>query len=219
MSWFYYLSRFCIRVVFTLFTRLRIEGKENLPENGSVLVVSNHLSLADPPLLSICLHRKVKFMAKEELFKFLPVKWVLTALGAFPVNRGQVDRKALRRAAFVLDNDMVMVMFPEATRSRDLRLHQAYNGSSLIASRSRVPILPVGLAGSEKISGIGWLFRRFNVNVKIGKPFALPESTGKVTKDDLEVYTNIIMCQIADNLPEEYRGYYACKKELIGVED
>jgi len=103
-------------------------------------------------------------------------------------------------------------MFPEGTRSHGARLRRAFPGSALIALRSGVPILPIGVAGTEKIRGVAWLLRRPQITVHIGHPFHLPPVSSKLTKAELAELTNYIMEHIAELLPLEYRGHYADKE-------
>ncbi len=208
MSWFYYFGRFLIRVIVFLFTSTRVRGKKNLPKQGALLVVANHLSLADPPLLGACLSRKAIFMAKEELFRHWFIRYFIRGFGAFPVHRGQMDREALRRAEKVLSSGLVLVMFPEATRSSNARLQSAYSGSAMIVLRSGTPVLPIGITGTENVKGLGWLLRRPRLIVNIGHPFNLPEVNGKVSRTELNGLTDLIMKQIAGLLPAKYQGRY-----------
>ena len=198
-----------MRMLLLLLTRWRIKGKENVPSQGPVLVIANHLNLVDPPLLGVSLGRKVVFMAKKELFRFRFIGYFIGGLGAFPVHRGQLDRKALRQAGQVLADGLALVMFPEGMRSRSGRLRPAFPGSALIALRSGVPILPVGITGTQRIRGITWLLRRPQIIVNIGRPFHLPPASSKLTKVELARLTNYIMGRIAELLPLEYRGNYA----------
>jgi 1-acyl-sn-glycerol-3-phosphate acyltransferase len=177
-----------------------------------VLVVANHLNLADPPLLGVSLKRRVIFMAKEELFRSPISAYFLGGFGSFPVHRGKLDRQALRSSQQVLADGQVLVMFPEAARSRSARLKKALPGSALIACRSDVPILPVGIIGTEQLRMVGCLFRRPRVTINIGQPFSLPPVEGKLTREKLVEYTDIIMRHIAELLPPKYRGVYAGKK-------
>ena len=102
----------------------------------------------------------------------------------------------------------MVLMFPEGTRSYHGQLQPAWPGSALIAARSGVPILPVGIAGTEKMRGIGWLLRRPRITVNIGQPFWLPPVSSRLTKVELAEHTDFIMRRIAELLPEEYRGDY-----------
>jgi 1-acyl-sn-glycerol-3-phosphate acyltransferase len=208
LPWFYHVGKLIVGAFFRLFTRWRVEGRENIPPKGAVLVVANHLNFNDPPLLGVSLGRRVIFMAKEELFRFRPLAYFLGSLGSFPVHRGRLDRKAIRQSEKVLAEGGALVMFPEATRSRNGQLQPAFPGSALFASRHGVPILPVGIAGTEKLKKSTWIFRRPRITVNIGKLFYLPSSGGKLSKDKLAEHTELIMRRIAELLPPEYRGVY-----------
>lgn len=207
MFWLYYIGKVIVGAFFRLFTRWRVEGKENVPPQGPVLVVSNHLNFNDPPLLGVSLGRQVVFMAKEELFRFRPLGYFLGSLGSFPVHRGRLDRKAIRQSAQVLAEGRVLVMFPEATRSRNTQLQSALPGSALIASRQAVPVLPVGISGTERLKGL-WIFHRPRITVNIGPTFSLPKAGSKLNKEELAEHTELIMRRIAALLPPEYRGVY-----------
>jgi len=208
VPWFYYLGRLIVRMLLLLLTRWRVRGRENVPSQGPVLVVANHLNLADPPLVGVSLGRKVIFMAKKELFRFRFIGYFIGGFGAFPVHRGQLDRKALYQAEQVLAEGLALVMFPEATRSKNAQLQPAFPGSALIALRSGAPILPVGITGTERIKGVAWLLHRPEIIVNIGQPFYLPPASSKLTKVKLTELTNYIMERIAELLPQEYRGNY-----------
>jgi len=209
VPWFYYVGRLIVRMLLLLLTRWQVKGRENVPSQGPVLVVANHLNLADPPLVWVSLGRKVVFMAKEELFRFRFSSYFIRGLGAFPVHRGRADKKALRQADQLLANGMALVTFPEGTRSKSAQLQFAFSGSALIALRSGVPILPIGITGTERIKGVAWLLRRPQITVNIGHPFYLPPASSKLTKVELARLTDYMMGRIAELLPQEYRGKYA----------
>jgi 1-acyl-sn-glycerol-3-phosphate acyltransferase len=208
LPWFYYVARGVLIGLFKLLTRWEVRGRENVPKEGPVLVVANHLHLADPPLLGVSLGREAMFMAKEELFRSPFTAYFIRGFGSFPVHRGRLDREAIRQAKQVLADGVALVMFPEASRSRSAKLKSAFPGSALIASHSGVPILPVGISGTEKIKGLGWL-RRPRLTVNIGQPFDLPSVDGKLTREKLAEHTELIMQRIAELLPPEYRGVYS----------
>ena len=209
MSWFYYVSRLLMRLLLILLTRWRVRGRDNIPGEGPLLIVANHLNLADPPLLGVSLSRRVVFMAKEELFRSRFSGYFVRSFGAFPVHRERMDREALRQAKRVLADGLALVMFPEATRSKNAQLQPAFPGSALIALRSGAPILPVGITGTEKIEGVAWILHRPVLTVNIGHPFYLPSVNSRLTKVEMTELTDFIMGRIAELLPPEYRGNYA----------
>jgi len=202
-----------------LLTRWQVRGRNNIPGQGPLLAVANHLNLADPPVLATAVKRKAIFMAKEELFRSRLSGYFVRSFGSFPVHRGRLDRKALRQAERVLAEGMILIMFPEAARSWNTQLKSPFPGSVQIALRSGVPVLPIGITGTESIKGLGWILRRPRVTVNIGTPFHLPTVNGKLTKIELAELSNFMMRRIAELLPEEYRGNYAAEREPDGVHD
>lgn len=200
-------------MILALLTRCQVTGKENIPRQGQLLVVSNHLSLIDPPLVASVVNRKMAFMAKKELFRyFILFSWLIRRFGAIPVHRGQINREALRQAEKALADGLPLIVFPEGMRSRSFKLRQAYPGVALIACRSGAPILPIGISGTEKISGVTWLLRRPKITVNIGQPFYVPQVKGGLNKNELTRLTSNIMEHIAELLPPQYQGEYATGK-------
>ena len=197
-----------MKLLLHLLTRWRVNGKENVPAQGPLIIVSNHLNLVDPPLLSASIQRRIVFMAKEELFHSLIFGPLVRGWHAFPVRREQLGREALRRAQKVLGEGLALGMFPEGVRSATAQLQQAYAGASLVALRSGAPVLPVGITGTEKIKSPIALLRRLEVTVNIGKPLNLPPIDGKLTRAQLASATDCIMAHIAELLPQSYRGVY-----------
>jgi 1-acyl-sn-glycerol-3-phosphate acyltransferase len=212
MHWVYYFGRFLIHILVFPFAIWEVKGKENLPEHGPVLIVSNHLYLGDPPILAASLRLKAVFMAKEELFRDRWSRFWVQNFGAFPVRRGGIDREAIRQAERWLQEGVSVIMFPEGTRSPYARLTPGLNGAALIASRLGVPILPVGIAGTEKLKKLRLRWHRPRITITIGQPFQLPPADGRLTKEERRRLTDEIMGYIAALLPPEYRGVYAAEK-------
>ena len=208
MHWIYHGGRYFTRVILFLFTNWRVLGSEQIPDEGPLLVAANHLNLADPPIMGCSINRQAMFMAKEELFQSWIKRYIVRNYGAFPVRRGGMNREALRFAEKWFDRGKVLIVFPEGRRSMEAQMVDAFSGSALIAVRNRVPILPVGIYGTEKITGLTWWLRRPRITVNIGRPFNLPSVNGKITKEQLAEFTHSIMARIAELLPGEYRGQY-----------
>ena len=189
-----------------LLSNWKVLGKENIPEKGPFLITANHLNNADPPLLAVSISRKIIFMSKEELFRSKLISYFVAGFGSFPVHRGQFNLQVFRHSKQVLDNGWGLVMFPEGKRS-DGCLIPAFSGSAAIAVQNNVPLLPIGITGTEKLRGILWILKRPNITVTIGKPFMLYHNR-RVTREQLEEMTDEIMCMIAALLPEKYHGCY-----------
>lgn len=207
MHWIYHGGRLFTRVVLFLFTRWEVRGRANVPK-GPLLIVANHLSLADPPIIGVSVNRKAMFLAKEELFRSKFTGYVVRNYGAFPVRRGRMNKEVMRRSAQLLAQDIALIMFPEGRRSRSAQLESAFSGAALIAAHNGAPILPIGITGTEKIKGLTWWLRRPKITVNIGCPFSLPLVNGKLTQVELTRLTHSIMEHIAELLPVEYRGDY-----------
>ncbi|WP_016949527.1 1-acyl-sn-glycerol-3-phosphate acyltransferase [Anabaena sp. PCC 7108] len=167
--------------------RVKIYGVENVPQTGKVLVVSNHASYFDPPIVSSCVRRPVAYMAKEELFKVPVLAQAIKLYGAYPVSRGSADRTAIRSALECLDNGWAVGVFLEGTRTPDGRITDPKRGAALLAAKAKVPFLPVSLWGTGKILQPGSSFpRSVAITVRIGKLIDAPSSTNK---QELEALT------------------------------
>jgi len=213
MHWVYYFGRCVIRFLVFFFAFWKVKGTENLPGDKPVLIVCNHLHLADPPMLAASLPVKCKIMAKEDLWHDKWSRFWVSNFGAFPVRRGGIDTEAIRYAERALKEGYSGIMFPEGGRSREAKMMPAMPGAAMIASRMKVPLLPIGIAGSEKLSHLGSCFIHHpTITINIGQPFELPPHEGRLTREERQVMADYIMNRIAELLPPEYRGVYGAAK-------
>lgn len=210
---FYEVARVAIKAVLWLLIRCEVNGLENVPRQGPLIVVSNHLNIIDPPLLGTLIPRRIRFMAKAELFHS-PFTWLIVTLyGAFPVRRGALDRQALREAMRILQNGGALGMFPEGTRSRTGQMQQARQGSAMVAVWSGAPVLPVGITGSDCILLWPNIIRRPRLVINVGPPFMLQAPGNGRSREALEDLNQEMMRRVAVLLPEAQRGLYADVQE------
>ena len=174
-------------VVFPLFRLLfrgRTVGNERVPMQGPVVVVANHGSHLDPPLLGHALGRPVAFMAKAELFEIPLLGPLIRACGAYPVKRGASDREAIRTATARLQDGWAIGVFMDGTRQKDGRVNHPMPGAALLSARSGAPLLPVAIINSHRALGTGRCWPRLvPIQLRIGEPIPAPSSR---RKPDLE---------------------------------
>ncbi|MDX2096974.1 MAG: lysophospholipid acyltransferase family protein [Leptolyngbyaceae cyanobacterium bins.59] len=161
------------------YLRGRIYGAERVPRQGPLVVVSNHASHFDPPILSCAMGRPVAFMAKEELFRVPVLGSAIQLYGAYPVKRGSADRSALRSAITSLQSGWATGVFLEGTRTPNARIQDPKLGAVLIAAKTKAPLLPVSLWGTERILAKGAIPRPVAVTVRIGEVIPAPQSTDR----------------------------------------
>jgi 1-acyl-sn-glycerol-3-phosphate acyltransferase len=171
----------------------RIYGVEQVPQKGGLIVVANHASDFDPPIVSNCVGRPVSYMAKEELFQVPGLSQAIRLYGAYPVKRGSADRSAIRAALHQLENGWAVGIFLQGTRTADARISDPKLGAALIAAKAQVPLLPVSLWGTQAIFTPGSrLPQPVPVTVRMGELIAPPSSTNRI---ELEKVTQ--QCAIA----------------------
>ena len=150
---------------------IETHGVENIPREGGVLLVSNHISLLDPVIVGSAANREIHFMARSNVFNVPLLGPLISVFNAYPVNRGRPDLGALRRTITLLKKGNAALIFPEGTRSFDGKLGKAHDGACFIAHRANVPTIPVYHKGAEKMMPRGSKrIRRAKISVTFGKP-------------------------------------------------
>ncbi|MEM1173023.1 MAG: lysophospholipid acyltransferase family protein [Cyanobacteria bacterium P01_H01_bin.35] len=161
-----------------------IYGAENVPQQGPLVIVSNHASDLDPPILSVSVRRPVAYMAKEELFDVPILKQIINLYGAYPVKRGSADRSAIRSAINSLVEGWAAGIFLQGTRTPDGRITEPKLGAALVAAKAKVPLLPVCIWGTHAVKRQGLMANSVPITVRIGEVIPPPEST---KKEELEL--------------------------------
>lgn len=175
--------RYTVWGVYKLFYNFRIEGIENIPQDKSLVLASNHRSYADPVILTIPMKKHVTYMAKEELFKNKLFGWFIKMLGAFPVRRGAGDMQVIDDSVAILNSGRHLVIFPEGTRSKDGKVGKGKTGVALIAAKSGADVLPCGIIfEGEKLKF------RSKLTLRIGKvipaeEIAVEDASPRALKD------------------------------------
>jgi 1-acyl-sn-glycerol-3-phosphate acyltransferase len=198
-----------LRVAFKALMRLEIIGLEHLPRAGPCIVMINHVAFLDPVIVSGAFPRPVISMAKAEAYADKIIGPLIRTFDAFPVNRGDVDRRALKTAFEVLDNGLPLLIAPEGTRSRTASLGEAHLGLAYIAAETGVPIVPVAISGSDQFKHNIKQLRRTPVRVRLGRPFRLEPDAERFSGELLKKMTDEAMFVMASLLPPEQRGIYA----------
>lgn len=184
-----------------LFWRLSVEGLEHVPGEGPFVLSPVHRSNIDTLVVAAVTTRRMRYMGKDSLWKFGWIGKVLSALGAFPVNRGSADREALRRCIEVIEGGEPLVIFPEGTRQSGPVVQPLFEGAAYVATRTGVPIVPVGIGGSEAAMPKGSkLLRPVKVHVVVGEPLypAPPGPSGRAPRSAVHDLTE----QLATRLQE-----------------
>ena len=179
----YRIFRGLFRIIFRIFYRMEVLGRENVPETGGVILCANHRSNWDPPIVGSQIERFCRFMAKEELFKFRPFGKFLYTLGAFPVKRGAVSKQSIVDTLRLIKQGEIITIFPEGPRNGGT----AKRGVATFALRSRAIVIPVAIIGTYKLFS--------TMRIVYGKPLDLSQFEGD-TSEDGQRAADYILAQI-----------------------
>jgi 1-acyl-sn-glycerol-3-phosphate acyltransferase len=199
------------RVAFLLLTRVKFEGKDNIPKSGPYIIAYNHVSLFEPPLLLAFWPTFPEAVAGADVLDRPGQKILVRGYGVIPVHRGEYDRKVILDMLKVLDAGRPLMIAPEGGRSHKPGLRKGFAGVAYLMDRAKVPVLPVGIGGtSDDFGSRAIRGKRPEVHIRIGKPFMLPsvEGSGEERRAARQSNADLVMRHIAALLPEEYWGLY-----------
>ena len=155
-------------------------GRDNIPQKDSFIMVSNHGSLLDPPLLGHAIGRNISFMAKAELFKIPCLGFVIRACGAYPVKRGIADKNTIKTACNKLSNNNCIGIFIDGTRQKNGRVNKPKQGAALLAFKNQKLLLPVAIVNSHRLIRFKFFIPLFSkIVIKVGKPILPPKSSSR----------------------------------------
>jgi 1-acyl-sn-glycerol-3-phosphate acyltransferase len=180
--------------------RMTVIGREHIPAEGAFILAPSHRSIIDTPIASGVTRRRLRFMGADKWWRQRQFGWLLSALGGFPVTRGSADREALMRCVRVLEGGEPLVLFPEGERKSGAVIQPLFDGAAYIAVKAGVPIVPVGIGGSERVmpKGARFIFPH-RVVVVVGEPIAVPpDVVGKA----LRVATRDVTATVHSRLQE-----------------
>ena len=209
---FRFIFRPIFRLVFYILSPIRITGRENIPAKGAYLVVFNHVSLYDAPLLVAVWPKALEILGAQDIWDRPGQNILVRGYGAIPVLRGEIDQEAVKRILSALRSGRPLMMAPEGGRSHGAGMRQGKAGIVYFIEATGAPVVPVGIVGTkDDYYRQGSRGNRPPVLVKIGPAFHLPEmkgAPGDSPKELRHMKVDYIMRRIADLLPEDYRGYY-----------
>jgi 1-acyl-sn-glycerol-3-phosphate acyltransferase len=192
---------------------MHVEGAHNVPRKGPAILAMNHLSFIDSFFIPAVLNRRITYVAKAEYFDDWKTAWFFRSVGQIPIRRGAGSawRRALDSAAEVLDEGKLFGIYPEGTRSKDGNLHRGHTGIARLVLETGVPVIPVGLSGTDRAMPIGSKFPRLftKVGVKLGEPLDFSEYIGRTDRQVLRHITDTVMSEIQKLSGQEYVERYA----------
>jgi len=199
------VCRALLRVLFRCYNRWEVAGREYVPESGGVLLIANHTSYADPPIIGAACPRPVNFMAKAELFRIPGLAAFISRTHAFPVKREAADQQALRHALHLLNRGEVLLVFPEGTRSPDGRLMPFEAGAAFIALASQAHVVPVGIDGADRLLPRGKpILLPGKLRVRFGPPLDLSHYRAqRRSREVLQQACDVMSAAIRALLPPE----------------
>jgi 1-acyl-sn-glycerol-3-phosphate acyltransferase len=196
--------------------RLKVVGLERIPKRGPGILLSNHVSNFEGPLLYVLLSpRKATALGKRELWNNVFTRFFMKTWGIIPINRNSVDSAAMKESVRMLENGYFLGVAAEGTRSRNGELKKGHAGATYLATRTNVPIYPVVHWGLPDLAGNLKKLKRTDITIMVGPPFYLRKKDGSsVTAGDRRRMTEEMMYQMSVLMPPDLRGVYADLQEM-----
>ena len=191
----YLVVRAILQPIFHVYFRMRRMGMEHVPRSGPVIFAANHRSFLDPFVIGTLTRRPVYYVAKKELFAHPVAGWLLSRLGAFPIDRGAGDQQAMETARRILERGDCVVIFPEGTRKRPGTLGQPRRGMGRLALQTGAPVVPVAVLGTEAVRR-GWRIRPPRVTLRCGRPLSFPRVENPTLAEAAAVTDRIWLCVV-----------------------
>jgi 1-acyl-sn-glycerol-3-phosphate acyltransferase len=191
----YLVVRAILQPIFHVYFRMRRMGMEHVPRSGPVIFAANHRSFLDPFVIGTLTRRPVYYVAKKELFAHPVAGWLLSRLGAFPIDRGAGDQQAMETARRILERGDCVVIFPEGTRKRPGPLGQPRRGMGRLALQTGAPVVPVAVLGTEAVRR-GWRIRPHRVTLRCGRPLSFPRVENPTLAEAAAVTDRIWLCVV-----------------------
>jgi len=216
--WYWLFKYVLLGPLLALIGRPKVEGLENIPDDGAVILASNHLAVMDSFYLPLVVRRRITFLAKSEYFTGSGVKgwltrWFYTAVGQVPIDRADSDaaQAALTTAERIINDGKLLGIYPEGTRSPDGRLYKGKTGLARLALHTGVPVIPVAMIGTNVVNPPGTKMLRFGrVTVRFGKPMDFSRFDGMADNRFIErAVTDEVIYELMGLSGQEYVDVYA----------
>lgn len=198
-----------VKWLYVHLTHVTVENEHLVPKDGACIITLNHLSRLDfPALIMIERYNDIYCVAGDSYRNFPVFGKMITDADMIWIDRTKADFAAMKRALNVLKEGKILALAPEGTRSKTKALLQGKEGVTLMASKSRSPLISLSVIGSEKWMDAIKHFRKPKITLRFGPTYQLPPIDPDNREESLRSATDEVMCRIAANLPENYRGFY-----------
>ena len=205
----FFTFKWVLKRILSIFCRVELKGKENIPSRGPVILAPNHISYFDPPIIGITIPRKVHFMTMHDLFEGKFSAWLMKKVGAFPVKRNGPDRRSIEHAMAILKREGLLCIFPEGGINEDEKRMEAKEGLGLIAFECLVPVVPAVIAGTRQLYKLRSLFPpRPRVKILIGEMIDPRNVVGATKKEMRRNLLKLLMDRVYDLKEKVEQGLF-----------